>query len=542
MSDIDVDRWSHEAGAAVRAEADRIADPAVALAELHAAVDGVAPAHRLQTGGRTRRRIGLGVAAAAMLAVAVGAVLHRGDAVETVDAPPATSTSTATTIGPTTTLVTVPPTTVAPPPTSAAPVTGDVPAIQRQERVEVSATVRDAGPRPFSELLRVPIGNGPGELGIEECGECDPVTPWGPIRVAGRVVVADPVNRKWLVAAPGEPTQDLPFLDGFQPISAPVAGPDGAVWIVDGGPDPQASNAFLRRYQVDALRSPTDSFPVPWISSSSLWFDGSRAIVNGEQVASWGGDAPATAQRRAEWSIADTGEQQVAVDLGGEVLRTWVFPLGVATGAGAPSLLPDGSLLAVSIADQTTTRLFPDGTAASFRVPPGIGYNGTRAVDDRNLVQLERDGDELVVREYLLPMAGPPASVTSGFFTARNGPTDVCMAALADAAVENLDGSEAPIVVADTTLASGAPLLVCAGEAGSGQGAVALVGDNAGGWQLADLGLGSVIHAGDTFMVAVDGERATVGYQSELVESNRASEATTLDGGLTWTVTHLAAV
>ena len=63
-------------------------------------------------------------------------------------------------------------------------------------------------------LATAGFGSGPGDLGVEECQECDPARPWAPVRIPrarGKVVVADTANRRWMLTQPDDPERRRQF-------------------------------------------------------------------------------------------------------------------------------------------------------------------------------------------------------------------------------------------------------------------------------------------------------------------------------------------
>lgn len=126
-------------------------------------------------------------------------------------------------------------------------------------------------------------------------------------------------------------------------------------------------------------------------------------------------------------------------------------------------------------------------------------------------------------------------TVTATEFVHDGSAPDVCTAAGIEASTTGyeFDG----IVLSDQrSVIDGVETrwLVCTGDPASGWGVTVLVSDDSVNWRLGDLGLGNFVHAGDVADAQVVGGIGMIHYESPLAE--RSADATTVDGGATWTV------
>lgn len=531
MNDDEVDRELSEFGKRIRSQAE-FDDAARALQAVRDRAGRSALSVNDTEHGRHRYVL---VAAAVLVVIGMGGVAvlrDRGDSVR-MTTPTTSPTSVSMPTQPTIDDVgaTTPPVSTTGPPDTATDTRPPDPAV---ETVRVADVVTDAGPRPVEEIFH---GVGVG-LGYEDCGECDPVTPWGPVATAdGRVVIADELNRRWVVGERDGSSQTVAYPNGFRAISPPVIGPDGDIYIINGGAggavdDGPSGDAVLTVFTIDDLATPVRELP---IQSGSMWFDGSDLLVNGRVVLD-SVSPPAPELPTVEWRT--DGTISIVVTWNG-VRRTWEFGVGVSVGAAGPAggALPDGSVLVINVETRVTMRLFADGTAVQFTVPAGSGFNGSRQVSVTDVVQYGAyDRDDVSVVRVALPPASPSRSVTmtEPSYRATGDAAEICRSADIAASPNGYE-FDSDVVADTTTVVDGTEWrwLVCAGTPESGSGLTVLVSDDSRSWRLTSLG-GSFRHAGDRASVAFDGARATVRWQSMVGEA--LMESTTTDLGATWAV------
>jgi hypothetical protein len=120
--------------------------------------------------------------------------------------------------------------------------------VQVVERtVRVADVVQVVEPRR-TVLATAGFGSDPGDLGVEDCQECDPARPWAPIAIPfgprGTVLIADTANRRWMLFEPENPDDasspwsatETHWPDGVIVSSQPVVDQAGTVYAVMYGP------------------------------------------------------------------------------------------------------------------------------------------------------------------------------------------------------------------------------------------------------------------------------------------------------------------
>lgn len=352
MNDLDLDRLGARASAAVREEADRIADSNVALAallasELSPADDGDARSNLVVLESAERRTAwrrspylawAAAVAAVAIAAAAIAVVVDEDDSISTVDLPtvPTAPTSTPSTI-PSSTTVSVP---------STAPTTETT---TPPTRLPGTTTITDTA---FGDALdRVVLASfADGELGFEQCQECEPMRPWAALDITLAastsaptsadidpiVLVADAFNRRW-VRAQGDIITIIPFGDAVV-VGSPVLGPDRLVYALVGATFNQLDPRRVVAYE-------------PLGMSEVASFDVSERIANRLEI--WNGQ----------------------LLLGDEVVTTFDLPLGTPTidiQFSNPTVDP--------VIEHTTITISGSGVQHSFVLPDDWSLNGRESV------------------------------------------------------------------------------------------------------------------------------------------------------------------
>ena len=259
MNDTELDTLARSAAADVRCEAGRIADSQNALQVLLGDVDAArdepaaSDAEIIELDNVTpirRRPIWLPLTAAAAMVAAIAGVVFLTNGS---DEGPAVSTNPITI--PVTTPVVVPDPEPAPI-TSEPTITVEATPVEPTQPVDEGAVeasegvidVPDArGPQlERTVLASYEVGSGDGELGFEQCQECEPLTPWAPVVTDdGTVVVADALNGRWMIHRDGAWTS-LPYRDGEVVTSAPVVGPDGLMYAMVADTFNQAAARFWK--------------------------------------------------------------------------------------------------------------------------------------------------------------------------------------------------------------------------------------------------------------------------------------------------------
>ena len=280
---------------------------------------------------------------------------------------------------------------------------------------DVSSVVSDAGVLDGVELYRASLGDGERQLGVESCTECDPARPLSPVVLPdGSVVINDFVNRRWVVVSPGgEEVEITPFLSGSLPVSSPALGPDGAVYVLESTADSaDGSSDVLRVYVGGNMAAPAREFAAQgFLSLSAITFEGSRAFVRVGDSMIEIATLPLDVGERADVQFFPGG--RVWVTWSGQT-RQWNFPAADGAGGVSPDgRLPDGTVLVFVHSPGENgaghyVMLRPSGHAVQFAVPAVAAMNGAVQLVDNGIVQLEFDGDELVVTRYELP--SPEAS------------------------------------------------------------------------------------------------------------------------------------
>ena len=371
MNDTELDTLARSAAADVRCEAGRIADSQNALQVLLGDVDAArdepaaSDAEIIELDNVTpirRRPIWLPLTAAAAMVAAIAGVVFLTNGS---DEGPAVSTNPITI--PVTTPVVVPdpePAPITREPTITVEATPVEPTQPVDEgAVEASEGVIDVpdarGPQlERTVLASYEVGSGDGELGFEQCQECEPLTPWAPVVTDdGTVVVADALNGRWMIHRDGAWTS-LPYRDGEVVTSAPVVGPDGLMYAMVADTFNQAAARHIVAYEPNAL---TEVASYPEGSANFLPLD----LIDGNVTYSTATEQvtvtdfalpPSSASVNVIWSA-----NEVEMSISGITRR---FHLDEAWSLDAPATYsaPDGSVVAVAHAPT------PDGTLETLLI------------------------------------------------------------------------------------------------------------------------------------------------------------------------------
>lgn len=126
-------------------------------------------------------------------------------------------------------------------------------------------------------------------------------------------------------------------------------------------------------------------------------------------------------------------------------------------------------------------------------------------------------------------------TMTATAFVHDGSAIDVCTAAGIQVSPNGYT-STGVVIADDTTIIDGIEThwLVCTGDGASGWGVTALASTDSEHWKYTNLGLGSSVHAGDATTARIDGATAMVHHESMI--SCSSADATTQDGGHTWTI------
>lgn len=406
MNDLEFERLARAAAGRVRAEADRIADSRSALASLleregplHDAGPDPAAVPVLDTGPEpeNRRWLPIVVAAATILAVGGVVLLARDDSGSVVSTtePPAPDESTTVPEAPDRSDV-VDTTAPADGPTTTEAATVAEPV---ERPAEESVTIPDEiGPQLDRTVLATfGFGDGPGELGFEDCQECEPLRPHAPVVADdGTIFVPDAYNERWQVFRDGTWTS-VPFPDGEIAAGSPVVGPDGLLYARVAEDHAGQSRSRVVAYDPDTFEI-VESYPGP------MWTGAGVDLVSGS--IELGGRVVHTPEARlglATWQV-DRTAHEVTIALSG-VTRTFRLPDRWETDEAAA--VPDDGSVVFHIwarndngpGDWFLLRLWADGTWATGSIGRSPGTTNLEGRFSRTgFVQLE---DAIV--EYALP-------------------------------------------------------------------------------------------------------------------------------------------
>lgn len=279
-------------------------------------------------------------------------------------------------------------------------------------------------------LWETTIGSGIGQLGVENCTECEPATPRTPLVLSdGRIVIADQANRRWVVVNGGEVTT-APFgeSDGRPevPLLDPIADAEDNIYALipvwdDIG---RRVSPEVRVYDPDDLATPVavhgtgveDSISEMWISADGLavtWLEFGPGRVPVSEVQLINGLDVVAGQPQAlpsvEWNPLGQVERSVIIGWQGTA-RTWKFPAGWGIEGDRNRQFEDGSVLVLAwtASDRYWVLLRPDGTAARWPADRlGAAIGGERfARDEVILLGRSDDGERFQVVRYRLLAGG----------------------------------------------------------------------------------------------------------------------------------------
>lgn len=407
----DLDAVARRAVAALDADAPTADETDAALDAVRRGVGrpvSVAPARRPSR--RPWRAIALGGLGAAAAVAALVVVPRIGE-----DASPATplDTSAAPDVPPP-----AEPPEVSPPPTIALPVatrpTSQTEVPYHPASMETITAVRTVALSQPMVLWSTTFGDGPDQLGLDGCEECDPPRPFRPVVTADRVVVVvDPVNARVVAVDDGTPTEAaLP--DGFLAESVAL-GRDGLLYVAGHtGTGQPGALGWVLAYDPAQLGAPVQ-IPIEqpvllWSGSLQPRHDG-LSLDGGETTAiPYVGTAittmpDATIQARDD----NDGGDDHAVVLSGDRMGPMVirFPEGWHA-EGLPQALPATGQVAATMTDPDGNAMiavvYAELDAVAMPLPRAWSYDDQLFVDERGIVVLERTDAGFDVVRYPLPI------------------------------------------------------------------------------------------------------------------------------------------
>ncbi|MFZ4812728.1 MAG: hypothetical protein ACOYL9_15425 [Ilumatobacteraceae bacterium] len=354
------------------------------------------------------RRLWMVAAAAATIAVLVsaGALVLRDN--ERVDVSDSTNPTTVITTSPSTTVSTT---------SSSVPTT----ALPGQD-VIVADVVETVEPRR-KVVATLGYGDGPRELGIENCQECEPARPWAPVPLPdGRVLIADTPNVRWVAieSTPSDTAGDQPTIQttetpwplGVVAIAQPAVDDAGNVYVTMFGPFGTGGTQSAELWVFDPadLSTPVSRHPLPLFRDPRIQFTPASVLVGGITV---DGLKPVIAHlTTAEYLPVDPATGRDAPSFRVE----WSLSAGTSTfeyGAGNfPSLVgplqgPNGSVFISVTLDgrEFIDRLTPAGEVLRTELPPGASVFGSGWADQNGFYRLEGTDDptQLALVHYDLP-------------------------------------------------------------------------------------------------------------------------------------------
>lgn len=373
-----------------------------------------------------RARRGWMLAAAAITALAVGAVgvlATREDDGPVSDTPaPATTAS----VAPATTSPSD--TTVAPEVVSETTLVPDTAVTTTPAPVDRTVRVADVAqvvePRR-TVLAAAGFGSGPGELGVEECQECDPARPWAPVAIPfgprGKVLIADTANRRWVMFEPEDPdaavspwvATETSWPDGAIVSSQPVVDESGTVYAVMYGPlGAGGTNAYeLWTFGWRDLTEPTGRSPVASAGNAPITLGPTSVAVGGQVIDGLVpsmGDVSDAAVILGRADPAAGTPAQLIIDRDGSS-TTFAYETDETVSLYGPSpVLFDDSVLTVrtGLDGEIVDRLFVDGRVARLELPPSGALSGAAFANANGFVRLEvsADGSRWEIARYELPL------------------------------------------------------------------------------------------------------------------------------------------
>ena len=368
------------------------------------------------------RRTWMVLPAAAIVVAAVAGVLalRSPDDVDVTDLPPTTlpavpvpTTSASDTTG-------VPEDVVE---TTLVPDTAPVTTAEVVERtVRVAEAVRVVEPRR-SVVVSGTFGSGPGQLGIEDCQECEPARPWAPIVIPsgprGKVLVADTANGRWALFGPENPDAavspwwaiEVPWPEGVGVSSQPVVDEAGMVYVVMSGSLGVGGTGASELWVLDEARSlvePLGRYPVPSIGNLPIVLTATSVSVGDATIPGLVptiGDSTEVAFVPAD---AAAGTPARITGTWQAITTTFEYEPGEFVSPYGPTfVVGDGTLLArrSPTVGEIVDRLFPDGRVVRIELPPSGTYLAAAFASTNGLLRLEvsTDGTSWEIARYALP-------------------------------------------------------------------------------------------------------------------------------------------
>lgn len=289
------------------------------------------------------------------------------------------------------------------------------------EIVDVAANL--AVSSPDAEVLwEGTIGSDVGQLGVEDCTECDPARPLAPVALDdGRVVVVDQANSRLVVHG-----------DDSTPLTV-----DLGSWVVEALPVFDAAHLFLlvvpAEFEPEAERSllvfDRDDLGASPITIGGIVADveqsASLQLRHGEVVA-WGTVVPGiTTDAAPNLDVVDhLAEPPRTLDVTFDrASRRWAFPdEWSATQGNIGSGFRDGTVF-VSTEDHLV-QLAPDGSVYGYEGITTEAAADALFVNESGVYTLDLDVDAGTYRVLITPLATTPSDGDDGTSTTTTSPDD----------------------------------------------------------------------------------------------------------------------
>jgi hypothetical protein len=280
----------------------------------------------------------------------------------------------------------------------AAPVPWTSVAATSAPATSVAATgVAATEPLAGTVLHRATVGAGEGQLGLDDCRGCDPLSPLAPLApmvvADGTVIIPDSVNRRWVVVRDGV-EMHVPYASDTLVHDA-VLGSDGDVyWVEYYGPDKGTTLAAVKHAPSGDLAAAVEMMP-PGVAGitqccRSISYDGSGEPAVEDPTLTLDRDGQLVVRRgelepTVTATLVEDGTRVHATYIDGAE-REWTLPTpGLVASVPSLHVLPDGSIVAIQVSPlsqearvlHTVNHLRLDGSVTTANLPPGVTTAGT---------------------------------------------------------------------------------------------------------------------------------------------------------------------
>lgn len=258
-----------------------------------------------------------------------------------------------------------------------------------------------AEPLDRTVLYTATVGAGDGQLGREDCQECEPTRPMAPVLTPqGTVIIPDLANGRWVIVD-GADVRTVPMDGGL--VGQPLLVGSWLYAPMNTADDPP-STTTVRAYDTTDMTTVVEELPM----TTDLW---RTLVVSGNHLFAGATELRELSPYDAAATMVPAFDQAPnTMDVTwNSVHRRWQFP----SWATVPTALTDGTVLVGADLGGTDSivRLFPDGTMAAGTLAAPTDAYGWWTAGQLGIVQIEFDGTRFEVARYALPRPSGPLQI-----------------------------------------------------------------------------------------------------------------------------------